>query len=318
MNEKISVGVHINQTHMDFSLVQKICKTAEELKYSCVTLMDHLRPATSFPPKKGNMLECWTTLGALIRNTTHIHLGPMVSSLLNRNPALVAKMAATLDHISNGRLKFGLGAGTHPAEFEEYGITFYSPAERVKRLAEAIQIIKQLWLEDEANYQGKYYTIEQAVCFPKPYQQPHPPIFVGGRGKQLLKVVAQFADGWNFPGSFNSYVSKLELLKGHCQTVGRDIEEIQLSWGAYVVLSADRKEIQRLQPGYLDDIDRFIDLSLIGTTEQCIKKLQNFIELGVTDFEFIFPDTFSSYQGSVQEPGFETMRQFAHEILPEV
>ncbi|MFX0064244.1 MAG: TIGR03560 family F420-dependent LLM class oxidoreductase [Candidatus Hermodarchaeota archaeon] len=316
MSARITMGVHINQTHMDFRLVKRICKAAEELGFDFVTLMDHFRPFPSSPPKKGNMLECWTTLGALAVETQKIKIGTLVSCASYRNPALLAKMAACLDHISEGRLKFGIGAGNHQAEFAEYGIPFDKPRERIRRLEEAIQIIKKLWLKEEASFTGKYYTIEQAVCNPKPVQQPHPPIIVGGRGEQFtLKVIAQLADGWNCPGSFKDYTNKIEILKRHCDKIGRDMKDIQLSWGANVILSADREKIAQIRP--VRDWDRFIEASLVGAPDQCIQKLHQFIDLGVTDFELTFPDTSPYSQGRDRLPSLESMQTFAEVVLPE-
>jgi len=317
MGRPVTIGVHIVQEHMDFSLVRKICKTAEDLGFDSVTLMDHFRPYS--PPKKGNLLECWTTLSALAMETRKIKIGALVTCASYRNPAVLAKIAACVDHISRGRLKFGIGAGWFQKEFEEYGIPFPKPRKRIERLEEAIQIIKEMWTQEEASFSGRYYRIDRAVCYPKPVQKPHPPIIVGGGGERFtLKVVAKLADGWNSPGSLERYANKLAVLQRHCEDVGRDFREIRLSWSAWVVLSSDRREIAKFQPSYIRNLDDFIDAYLIGTPDQCVEKIQRFIELGVTDFELVFPDTFPRHGGVSRVPCLDTMRSFAELIIPKV
>ena len=316
MDKRITIGVHIVQEHMDFSQVRSICRTAEELGFDSVTLMDHFRPY--FPPKNGNLLECWTTLSALAMETRRVKIGPLVTCASYRNPALLAKIAACLDHVSGGRLKFGIGAGWFKEEFEEYGIPFDKPKERIRRLEEAIRIIKKMWVEEEVSFIGKYYNIDRATCDPKPIQKPHPPIIVGGSGERFtLRAVAKLADGWNSAGSLKRYADKLKVLKKHCLEVGRDFEEIKPSWTAWVVLSSDRTKIAESKPDYIKNLDDFMDAYLVGTPDQCIKKLQSFIQLGVSDFELVFPDTFPRYKDISRTPSLETMQSFAERILPE-
>jgi len=317
MDKQITIGVHIVQEHMDFSQVRRICQTAESLGFDSVTVMDHFRPF--YLPKNGNLLESWTTLGALAIETRKVKIGTLVTCASYRNPALLAKIAACLDYISGGRLKFGIGAGWFKEEFEEYGIAFSKPKERIERLEEAIQVVKRLWTQEEATFNGKYYRIDHAVCNPKPIQKPHPPIMVGGSGeKYTLKVVAKLADGWNSPGSLERYASKLEVLKRRCIKVGRNPEEIRLSWSAWVILSTDRKKIAEFQPSYVKNLDDFINAYLIGTPDQCAEKIRRFINLGVTDFELVFPDTFPMHEGVSRIPSLETIRRFAELILPQV
>lgn len=317
MDKEITIGVHIVQEHMDFSQVRGICRTAEDLGFDSVTVMDHFRPF--YPPKNGNLLESWVTLGALAVETSKVKIGTLVTCASYRNPALLAKISACLDHISGGRLKLGIGAGWFKEEFEEYGIPFPKPKERIERLEEAIQIVKKLWTQEDASFNGRYYRIDRAVCNPKPVQKPHPPIVVGGSGEKFtLKVVAKLADGWNSPGSFERYANKLEVLKRHCVKVGRDFKEIRLSWTAWVILSSDRKKIAEFQPSYIKNLDDFIDAYLIGTPDQCVEKIKRFINLGVTDFELVFPDTFRMHEGVSRIPSLETIQSFAELILPRI
>ena len=315
MDKQVTIGLHLVQEHMDFSQVRKICKCAEDLRFDSVTLMDHFRPY--YPPKNGNLLECWTTLSALAMETKRIKIGTMVTCASYRNPALLAKIAACLDHISGGRLKFGIGAGWFREEFEEYGIPFDKPRERIRRLEEAIQIIKRMWVQEEASFSGRYHKVDRAVCDPKPVQKPHPPIIVGGGGERFtLRVVAKLADGWNSPGSFERYAKKLEVLKRHCRKVGRDFKDIKLSWSAWVILSSDRNKVAEFQPKYIQNLDDFIETYLIGNPNQCIRKMQQFVDLGVTDFELVFPDTFPKDKGR-RVSSLETIQSFAELVLPQ-
>lgn len=319
MKEQISVGVHIIQSHMDFSQVHQIAKAAENLGFNSVTLMDHLRPVSFTPPKKGNLLECWTTLSALAMQTSEIKLGSMVTCASFRNPALLAKMAAGVDHISQGRLKFGIGAGWSQPEFEEYGYSLSSSKERIEKLNEAVQIIKALWIHEEANFQGKYFRITEAACYPKPTQKPYPPIFIGGGGEKFtLRVVAQHADGWNTGGSLDQYSHKLEVLKHHCAEVGREFKDIQLSWLGWVIPSSNPKEIIKYIPDTTLKMDEVSNRHLFGDADHCIKKIQHILNLGVTDLELVFPDTFPIRKGVQEKPTFNAMQWFAERILPEI
>ena len=157
-----------------FNLIQEVTHECERLGYYSVLLDDHLML------NKMPILECWTTLSALSAATERIRLGTMVTCNSFRNPALLAKMAATVDNISEGRLELAIGAGVQKNEHNAYGFPFPSSKARIERLGEAVEIIKMMWTEEKASYNGKHYLIHDAVCEPKPVQKPHPPITVGG------------------------------------------------------------------------------------------------------------------------------------------
>lgn len=275
-----------------FNRVRDMVVACERLGYHSVWLDDHLM----FNGKP--VLECWTTLAALSQITTKIRLGTMVLCSSFRNPALLAKMAATLDVISGGRLELGMGAGVQKEEHFAFGFSFPEPRIRIERLEEAVAIIKWLWTEEKASYKGKHYTINEAVCEPKPLQKPHPPITIGGSGEKLtLKVAAQYADRCDFGylPSIELYKRKINALAAHCRVVGRDPREIALScWPGGQVLIADslRKlnhEISTYKPPNVSRID-FENLNLVGTPDMCLRKLQKYIDLGVTHFMLFFGD----------------------------
>jgi len=208
-----------------FNRIQDAVLECERLGYSSVWLDDHLML------NKMPILECWPILSALSRVTETIRLGTMVTCNSFRNPALLAKMAATLDNISNGRLELGIGAGVQKNEHYAYGFPFLAPKSRLERLKEAVELIKKLWTEEKANYSGKYYSIRDTVCEPKPLQKPHPSIVIGGCGEKLtLRVTAQHADryDWGYLPSLEEYKRKLKVLERQCEAVGRSFDNIEV------------------------------------------------------------------------------------------
>jgi alkanesulfonate monooxygenase SsuD/methylene tetrahydromethanopterin reductase-like flavin-dependent oxidoreductase (luciferase family) len=244
------------------------------------------------------ILECWTTLSALAVASRKIRLGTMVTSNGFRNPALVAKMAATVDVISGGRLELGLGAGVQKDEHESYGFPFPKPNVRVERLKESVEIIKLLWTQEKATYAGKYSQILEAVCEPKPIQAPHPPIIIGGVGERhLLKVTAQHGDRFDFSylSTLEMYKHKLEVLGKHCVTVGRDFEEIEKScWPeGQIILAQDKEEldekVRRIKPKNVSRGD-FERAHFLGTPQELAARLQPYLELGVSYFMLFFAD----------------------------
>lgn len=275
-----------------FTRIRDVVLECERLGYHSVWLDDHLMF------KDRPMLECWSTLAALSAVTTRIRLGTMVTCASFRNPALLAKIAATLDVISGGRLEFGIGAGVQEAEHRAYGFPFPTASIRIERMKETVEIIKNLWTEEKASYTGKHYSVKEAACEPKPLQKPHPPITIGGSGEKLtLKVTAQHADryDWGYVPSLDLYRHKLRVLESHCSAVGRDFRDIEKScWpGGQVVITRDRGElsekIEREKPKSvaLSDFER---TSLIGAPNECVRQMQPYVDLGVTHFMLFFGD----------------------------
>jgi F420-dependent oxidoreductase-like protein len=264
----------------------------ERLGYDSVWLDDHLMF------KKSSILECWTTLSALSAVTSKIRLGTMVLCNGFRNPALLAKMAATLDVISNGRLEFGIGAGVQEDEHEAYGIPFLKAHARISRLKESVEIVKKLWTQEKTSYQGKYYRTSEAVCEPKPMQKPHPPITIGGSGEKLtLKVVAQHADryDWGHVPSLELYKHKLDVLESHCKAVGRDFKEIEKScWlGGQIFIVPDQKELDKkvsqLKPENVS-LEDFKKFNFVATPDGYRQEIRRYTSLGVTYFMLFFGD----------------------------
>ncbi len=190
---------------------------------------DHFYPI--FSDSTGPCLEGWTTLTALAQATTRLRLGVLVTGIHYRHPAVLANMAATVDIISGGRLEIGIGAGWNEEESGAYGMALGSPKERSDRFEEACEVIVGLLSQESTSFQGRYFTLTDARCEPKPVQRPHPPICIGGSGeKRTLLTAARWAQHWNFVGgSPEEFSAKRDVLHRHCADIGRDASEITLS-----------------------------------------------------------------------------------------
>jgi F420-dependent oxidoreductase-like protein len=228
----ISFGIKTAPQHTTYAAMLEVWKAADqEPAIEHAWLFDHFAPI--FSDVNGPCLEGWTLLAAYAAQTTRLRLGLMVTGNTYRHPAVLAKMAATVDIISGGRLDLGLGAGWNEYEHASMGIPLYAPGERIRRLGEACELIKRLFTQRLADYDGRYYQLKGARCEPKPLQKPHPPFVIGGGGEQLtLRVVAQYADIWNYPspeGPVAEFERKIAVLHSHCEAVGRDPGSIKIS-----------------------------------------------------------------------------------------
>ena len=190
---------------------------------------DHFYPI--FSDSAGPCLEGWMTLAALAQATRRLRLGTLVTGIHYRHPAVLANMAATLDIVSGGRVEIGIGAGWNEEESGGYGIELGSPGERSDRFEEACEVIVSLLTRPATDFTGRYYQLTDARCEPKPVQQPHPPVCIGGSGeRRTLRTAARFAQHWNFVGGTpEEFARKRDVLHAHCQDIGRDPEEIMLS-----------------------------------------------------------------------------------------
>src|SRR5579863_7944452 len=227
---RLSFGIKTAPQHTTYDEILRVWREADEqplLEHAW--LFDHFMPIVGDPA--GPCLEGWSLITALAALTRRLRVGLMVTGNTYRHPAVLANIGATVDIISHGRLDFGIGAGWNELESNMYGIPLYTPGERIRRLGEACEVIKRLWTETVANFDGKYYQLKDARCEPKPVQKPYPPFVIGGSGEQLtLRVVAQYANVWNFVGgSVETLRHKLEVLAGHCAAIGRDPSTIELS-----------------------------------------------------------------------------------------
>jgi F420-dependent oxidoreductase-like protein len=177
----------------------EIARLAEELDYDSIWVYDHFHNVPR--PAHEAVFECWTVIAAVSQLTSRIRLGQMVGCNSYRNPGLLAKITSTLDVVSGGRLEWGIGAGWYENEYRAYGFEFPKPKDRIGMLRESVEVVRSMWTTPETTYKGRYYETVRANCDPKPLQNPHPPIMIGGGGEQLtLRVVAEHADCSNFGG----------------------------------------------------------------------------------------------------------------------
>jgi F420-dependent oxidoreductase-like protein len=204
-----------------------IARAAEDAGLAKLSVMDHMWQIHVVGPPEHEMLEAYTTLGYLAASTSRIELLAWVTAVVYREPGLLAKAVTTLDVLSGGRAWLGIGAAWFEAEAHGLGLPFPPIAERFERLEEALQICLQMWSDDDGPYSGRHYQLERTLCSPQPLTRPHPPILIGGGGeKKTLRLVAQYAQACNlFPGPELEH--KLDVLRGHCEAVGRDYDEIE-------------------------------------------------------------------------------------------
>jgi F420-dependent oxidoreductase-like protein len=193
----VKLGVIISPAAgWSYTEIHDVATRAEGAGFDSFWVSDHFFGGTDGTPDR-YCLEAWTLLAALARDTTKIRLGILVAAIQYRNPALQAKMAAGIDHMSGGRLEFGVGAGWKEKEYRAYGYDFPSPGDRVEQLRDGLEITRRMWQDDRATYHGKHYRIDDAVCAPKPTQRPRPPIWIGGAGPRVMKLAARYADGFD-------------------------------------------------------------------------------------------------------------------------
>lgn len=254
--------------------LRDIARHAEQAGLYSVWVMDHFFQIEFVGPAEMDMLEGYSTLSFLAAHTERVKLGTMVTGITYRQPGVLAKTATTLDVLSGGRAYFGVGAAWFEREHMGLGVPYPPVAERFERLEETIQIALQMWSPNNGAYHGQHYRLEETLCVPQPLSQPHPPILIGGMGEQkTLRMVAQYAQACNlfaFAGR-ETLERKLEVLRGHCEVLGRDYDEIEKTTLEMARLSRD---------GENDSM----------TPDQWLKHLQSLADIGVSHALFSLPN----------------------------
>ena len=268
-----------------FDRVVEQARAAEDAGFSLVTVMDHLYQIPGIGPVTEPMLEAWSTLAALARETGRVRLGTLVTGVTYRNPALLAKTATTLDVLSGGRAIFGIGAAWNEEEHIGYGFDFPPLRERMDRLDEALTIARAMFTQDRPSFTGRYYRIDEVLDVPRPIQPGGPRVMVGGGGEQrTLKIAAKHADmtHW-FPLGLEVLRHKKDVLAGHCDAIGRDPATVELTMAAPVVVAgsdaAARAATERIPP----ERRPFV---AAGTPAQMADAIRPYLDAGFTGFTF--------------------------------
>jgi F420-dependent oxidoreductase-like protein len=285
-------GLFVPQAGVDAGGLREIAQTAERSGFHSLWVYDHFYNYPS--PRHPEVLEAFTLMSLLAGWTQTIRIGAMVLCDGYRNPALTAKMAATLDALSGGRLELGYGAGWHEEEYRGYGYAFPAAATRIAMMEEGLTIIKALWGGGPATFTGSHYRVADAICRPLPAQRPHPPITIGGGGeKLLLRAVARHADIWNyFPIPLDQYEHKRAVLHTHCASIGRDPATLDQSLMVPLATAAWEKEVRdqiesaRRSGGVWEYDDQLVQ----GTPDIVGPRLRDYRRRGVSFFALVLPD----------------------------
>ncbi|MGB8935053.1 MAG: LLM class F420-dependent oxidoreductase [Candidatus Nitrosopolaris sp.] len=288
--------------------LKNLATRAETLGFDSFWVMDHFHQIPIVGKQDEPMLESWTTISALAGITSKIKLGTMMTGIIYRHPSILAKIGATLDVLSKGRLFMGIGAAWNEEESLAYGIAFPSVKERLLRLEEAIQIIRKMWTEEpSASFNGRYYQIKNAYCNPKPIQKPSPSIMIGGSGeRRTLRIVAKYADACNLFGSAEIVKRKLSILKEHCKSIGRDYDSI-LKTKLGVVIIEDDREMARKRLRQIINVpeEQVNEFAIYGTPEDVLRQNELLQEAGI---QYLIVDLDPSKE-------LEALDNFANEII---
>ncbi len=274
---------------------------------STVWLSDHFVPGNGWRGAPTDTLEAWSALCHFAAAFPAYRYGHIVLANSYRMPSLLAKMAATTQLLTNGRLILAIGAGWKEDEYLAYGYEYPSAKVRIGQLDEGLHIIRKMWTESPASFDGHYYKIKDAYCLPMP--DPLPPIMIGGGGEKLmLRVVAKHADWWNLPaGTPEVYQHKLNILEGHCAEVGTDFHRIVRTWEtSCLAVASTRAEAQRMADSNPFYLNHGAEGSMVGEPEDIADHMRRYIDLGVTHFLLRFGDF----------PRLDGAMMFAEKVVP--
>jgi len=294
-----------------YETMSRCALEAERAGFDALFLFDHFHTVPT--PQLESVFECWTSMAALARDTRTIRLGQMVTCNSYRPPSLLAKMASGIDVISRGRVILGIGAGWYEHEYLAYGYEYPETPERLRMLRESLQVIKAMWTQDEATFDGNHYHVRGAINEPKPLQKPHPPIWIGGGGEKVtLKLVAQYGDACNVGGDLDTVRHKLRVLREHCESVGRDYDSV-LKTMEFYTLFGNPREIARVTADTARRTRQ--DESFIrswyphhGDADQIAGLIKAYAEAGI---EYFIVNLRNAFEGGV-------ISRFAEEVFPRV
>jgi probable F420-dependent oxidoreductase len=295
-----------------FEFLVDVAKKAESVGFDSMLIPEHL-----MLPVNSMMYDTWTSLAALSALTKRIRLGSCVSPVQFSNPGVMAKRVASVDQISGGRIILGIGCGWYEQEFRAFGIPFNRLNTRIDMMGEAINVIRNLWINDDCvTYSGKHYTLNRAICLPKPCQKPHPPIWLGGKSNRVLETVAAIGDGW-IPSAYHTppseYREKRKNLNELVLRAHRDPDNFTYAITIQSVIAKDHSEVRKLvkkitrEGSHLSIVDE--NRIIVGTPEDCIEKFRTYANAGVRYFSvgILSPDAIA-----------ETLQLYADEIFPNI
>lgn len=280
------VGIHVGQQHSDYESYKSIWLEAEKLGLDWASVFDHFLPIQSDPT--GSCFEGFTLASAMAASTSRLAVGIIVTGVTYRHPAVVANMAATIDHVSGHRMELGMGAAWYELEHQQYGIPFLPFKDRAQMLDEALSVIKGLFLNEKFSFNGRFFHLNNALMQPKPIGKL--PIWIGGLGERyILRLVAKHADGWNaLMVDPETYERKCEVLKKHLKEFSREYEEIRKALILQAIIGETHQEAQELVKQRASELKVDPELlmmgSTVGTVEEVAEKVQKYYQLGVRDF----------------------------------
>lgn len=301
--------VEIEDPIEKYEAMTRAAQEVERLNYDSIWLFDHFHTVPT--PEMETTFECWSATAGLARDTTRVRLGQMATCNSYRNPALLAKMASTIDVMSHGRLIVGFGAGWYEHEYRAYGYGFPETRERMGRFREGCEIIHRMWTEDAPEFHGTYYTIDKPINEPKGVQKPHPELWIAGSGEQVtLKLVAQWGDACNVNTPDLAVLRhKFDVLRQHCETFGRDPETVirSSSVNYFIVENEAAAEQETAKVRGKRSYEEFANGSVVGTAEQVTERLQAMVDAGVTYFIVHPPRVAYDY---------EQLHRFTERVMP--
>lgn len=305
------------ETAEQWPTVLSVAKTIESAGYESVWVYDHFHTVPL--PTQEVTYEAWTLMAALAATTDTVRLGQMCTCNGYRSPAYLAKVAASIDAISGGRLEMGIGAGWYEHEYDGYGYAFPKASVRIGELREAVEIMQRMWTEDEVTFEGNHYKLNGAICQPKPMQDPHIPFWIAGGGEKLtLNVAARFAAYTNFGQSIEEFEHKSKVLQGHCEDVGSDFDAIVRSSNFNVVCEDTEADVEDRISSIKNRYSKYVPAdripgiekllrSMAGTPEQLVEQIQPWADAGMSYAIVYF-----------QEAAYDTsgLERFAREVIP--
>lgn len=311
----IAFDFPIVPANLSFEAIRQLAQEAERLGYEMISVGDHL-------VREQPLFEQWTTLAFIASCTESINIGSLITNPAFRSPVLLAKIGATVDHISDGRLVFGIAAGgNQPREYTTTGFEYLEPPDRIDRMAEAVALLRALWVEDDVSFDGTYFTTTDLSLDPKPVQDEHPPLWIGqDTSARTLDVVADTADAVNMHAKSPTHADrKMERVERTCDEIGRDSDEIDPVLKHFVVLESTQENLEAryrddaaqedvTEAEYVADLKTNHPEVIIGTPDECRDRYQTFVDAGYTHFT---PIVLPNYGDET----LSNMRLFADEVM---